>query len=244
MKVFIIHAHPEPKSFCTAMKDLAVAELTEAGHEVRVSDLYAMRFKAIADADDFNSRKNTDYLVYALEQRHGYESATIVPDILAEIEKLKWADVLLLSFPIFWFSTPAILKGWIDRVLISGLCYGGKRFYDRGGLKGKKAMIAVTLGGRPHMFGDSAVHGELETMLRHLLRGTLYYVGLDVLPPFFAFHVPYLTRSQRTEVLESYRIRLGQLDGLSPLPFPTLDRFDDQLYPLAQEEACCQQPTR
>ncbi|WP_260442507.1 NAD(P)H-dependent oxidoreductase, partial [Pseudomonas aeruginosa] len=41
-----------------------------------------------------------------------------------------------------------ILKGWFDRVLVSGVCYGGKRFYDQGGLAGKKALVSLTLGGR------------------------------------------------------------------------------------------------
>ncbi|MCA3790453.1 NAD(P)H-dependent oxidoreductase, partial [Burkholderia sp.] len=42
MKVLIVHAHPEPQSFCTALKTTAVDVLRDAGHEVEVSDLYAM----------------------------------------------------------------------------------------------------------------------------------------------------------------------------------------------------------
>jgi putative NADPH-quinone reductase len=55
----------------------------------------------------------------------------LAPDIAAEVAKLARAELVMLSFPMFWFSVPAILKGWIDRVLLSGLCYGGRRFYDR-----------------------------------------------------------------------------------------------------------------
>ena len=78
--------------------------------------------------------------------------------IQQELDKLLWADLLIFNFPIYWFSTPAILKGWIDRVLVCGICYGGKRFYDQGGLSGKKALVTVTLGGREHMFGEEAIH--------------------------------------------------------------------------------------
>ena len=156
---------------------------------------------SVASAADFGSRKNGDYLVYALEQRHGYETGTLAPDIAAEIEKLKKADLLILNFPVYWFSVPAMLKGWIDRVLVSGLCYGGMRFYDQGGLRGKKAALSFTLGGRPHMFGPDAIHGELDMLLRPLLRGTLAYVGMDVLPFFAGYHVPYLKPEAREQIM-------------------------------------------
>ena len=48
MNVLIVHAHNEPKSFCSALKDLAVEDLRKAGHQVRVSDLYAMNWNPVA----------------------------------------------------------------------------------------------------------------------------------------------------------------------------------------------------
>ncbi len=233
MNVFIVHAHNEPQSFCTAMKDLAVASLTAEGHTVEVSDLYAMKWNPVASTDDFRSRNKADYLVYALEQRHGYQNKTLAPDILAEIEKLLHADLVIFSFPIYWFSAPAILKGWFDRVLVSGLCYGGMRFYDRGGLVGKRAMLAITVGGQPHMLVDNGIHGELNDMLRPILRGTLAYTGMSVLPPFVAHHVPYISQESRAELLAQYRQWLNSLEGLAPLEFPSMDHFDSSLRPLA-----------
>ncbi|NDZ17655.1 NAD(P)H dehydrogenase [Variovorax sp. WS11] len=232
MNVLIVHAHPEPGSFTTAMKDLAVETLTGAGHRVVVSDLYAMHFDPIASAGDFESRVNADYLVYALEQRNGDASKTLAPDIQAELDKLVAADLVIFSFPIFWFSTPAILKGWIDRVLVSGRCYGGMRFYDRGGLAGKKALVALTLGGQSHMFEPDGVHGPLEEMLKHLLRGTLGYVGFDVLQPFIGWHVPYVSQETRVALLEEYRDRLLNLESEPPMDFPTLGDFDELLRPV------------
>jgi len=121
VNVLIVHAHPEPQSFTASMMQLARDTLSAAGHTVVVSDLYAMGWNPVASAADFAARKNPDYLVYALEQRHGYEQGGLAPDILAEVEKLKAADLIIFSFPLYWFSEPAMLKGWIDRVLISGL---------------------------------------------------------------------------------------------------------------------------
>lgn len=232
MKFHIVHAHPEPASFTSAMKDTAVSVLQGQDHSVTVSDLYAMDWNPVASAADFGSRQNDDYLVYALEQRHGWKTETLSPDIQTELIKLMAADVLILSFPLYWFSVPAIMKGWIDRVLISGLCYGGARFYDRGGLRGKKALVACTLGGREHMFGPAGVHGEIDVMLAPLLRGTLAYTGMDVLSPFLGYHIPYLDLNERTKILKTYRSRLLSLEAEPPLPMPDLNGFDDQMRPL------------
>jgi NAD(P)H dehydrogenase (quinone) len=232
MNVFIVHAHNEPLSFTTAMKNLALEELEAQGYSVEVSDLYGMKWNPVASADDFGSRFNSEYLTYALEQRHNYSQKTLSPDIQAELEKLLKADLVIFSFPIYWFSMPAIMKGWIDRVLISGVCYGGKRFYDQGGLAGKKAMLAITIGGQPHMLTNGGIHGDLNDMLRPILRGTLAYTGMDVLPTFVAHHVPYITHSERTSLLEQYRQHLGSLDTLRTLKFVSLTQFDDKLYPI------------
>ena len=52
MKTLIVYAHPEPQSLNNSLKDLAVSTLQDTGHEVRVSDLYAMNWKAVVDAAD------------------------------------------------------------------------------------------------------------------------------------------------------------------------------------------------
>lgn len=59
--------------------------------------------------------------MYALEQRLGVKSQSLAADIQAELDKLLWADLLILNFLIFWFFAPAMLKGWIDRVKLSSV---------------------------------------------------------------------------------------------------------------------------
>ena len=232
MNILIVHAHPEPLSFTTALKDQAIGILEQQGHQVEVSDLYAMNFNPVASREDFTSLNNSEYLNYALEQRHASKQQLLSADIQTEVDKVLKADLLILNFPIYWTSVPAILKGWIDRVFVSGIFYGGKRFYNHGGMAGKKAMLSFTLGGRDHMFGENAIHGSLENLLLPIQRGTLAYVGFEVLPPFIAYHVPYISQEARQQMLVDYEKYLQNLDGLEPLIFPKLEQFDERLYPL------------
>lgn len=231
MRIHIVHAHPEPGSFSSSMKSAAVDVFEAQGHTVSVADLHAMDFKPVADAADFGSRADPDYLVYALEQRSNLAAGSLASDIAAEIEQVLAADLLVLNGPMYWFSLPAILKGWIDRVFVSGLFYGGRRFYDRGGLTGKKALLAMTLGGQAHMFGPDAVHGDIEAWLNPVLRGSLYYVGMTVVKPFFAYHVPYLDDAARRAIMTDFRAYLADIDRAPTLSFPSLDDFDDRLCP-------------
>ncbi|KWR77786.1 NAD(P)H-dependent oxidoreductase [Cupriavidus sp. IDO] len=228
----IVYAHFEQKSFVGAMRDTVVAGLREQGWKVTCSDLYAQRFNPVAHPDDFVERRNPDYLVYSLEQRHAVEHEALAPDIAAEVESVKDAGLLVFVFPVFWFSVPAILKGWIDRVFLSGVFYGGRRVYDRGGMVGKRALVVTSLGGRSHMFGEGAIHGEIGTMLRHLLQGSLAYVGYDVLEPFIAYHVPYIGATERKELLRDLQKAISTLDSRQVLSMPSLNNFDDEFRPL------------
>jgi NAD(P)H dehydrogenase (quinone) len=155
MRYFIVFAHPEPRSLNGFLKDRAVAALEAAGHEVVVSDLCRMGFKAVADGRDFAERDLGSRLVYHAESGQAYASGTQAADIEAEQAKLLAADAVILQFPIWWFGMPAILKGWVDRVFASGFAIGVPKpgtkqwlRYGEGNLAGRRAMLAVTTGGR------------------------------------------------------------------------------------------------
>lgn len=232
MRIHLIHAHAQADSFVTAMKDVIVKELEDQGADVAVSDLYAMGFNPVASGADFTARRDPGHLVPALEQRHGFETGTLAPDIATEVEKLLAADVIGFTFPLHWFSVPAILKGYIDRVFLSGPFYGGRRIYGAGGLAGKRAFAAFSMGGRAHMFGPGAIHGELETgMMRHFFQGTLGYVGLAVHQPFIAFHVPYVDAAAREAMLDDLAVYIRGLDSQPLMKMPDLEDFDETFFP-------------
>ncbi|MGN6319691.1 NAD(P)H-dependent oxidoreductase [Trinickia sp.] len=234
-KIHVVHAHPEPRSFCTAMAHEAVRVLKERGDDVSFSDLYALEFDPVVRATDFAARADSDYLVYALEQRHAFQKNALAPDIAREVQALLSSDTLVMVFPLYWFSVPALIKGWIDRCFVSGAMYGGKRIYGRGGMAGKRAVIGVSLGGREHMFGARGIHGELAGgMLRHLLQGTLGYVGYEVLEPFFAWHIPYCSAEQRADTLVRWRDFIARIDERAPMSMPRFEGYDDIFQPIAR----------
>lgn len=86
MNVLIVFAHHEPHSFNAAMKNLAVDVMRSEGHEVVVSDLYAMNFNPVASASDFCQRTKPEYLISALEQRNAYANQSFSAEIAEEIK--------------------------------------------------------------------------------------------------------------------------------------------------------------
>jgi NAD(P)H dehydrogenase (quinone) len=99
-------------------------------------------------------------------------------------------------------------------------------------------LIAATIGSRAHMFGEGAVHGELEPMFRALLRGTFGYVGMSVLEPFVAWHVPYVDDMTRRGMLADYAARLQAIESEEPIATcPSLSDFDEQMVPLPRGES-------
>jgi len=96
---------------------------------------------------------------------HATETDSFAPDIKAEMDKLFWCDQLIFQFPLWWFSMPAILKGWIDRVFAMGKIYGGGKWYNNGVFAGRRAMLSVTTGGPPTIYSPSGLNGDLNEIL-------------------------------------------------------------------------------
>jgi len=226
VQTLIVYAHAEHHSFNAAMKNLAIATLEEQGHSVVVSDLYWMKFKAVADAEDFLERRDKSYLKRQMEEMAALELGTLAHDIVIEQQKLKAADLVIFQFPLWWFSLPAILKGWVDRVMTMGFAYGAGQRYDQGGLKGRRAMLALTTGGPEPSYSERGINGAMEQILFPIQHGILYFCGLQPLPPFVVYGPAHLSPEQRHAELERYRRHLLALDAVEPLAFPKLADYD------------------
>ncbi|MED4886573.1 NAD(P)H-dependent oxidoreductase [Lysinibacillus fusiformis] len=222
----MVYAHPEPKSFNGALKDLAISELTALGHQVKVSDLYEMNFKAVADSNDFIKRENNDFLKYAVEQKNAVKTNSFSKDIQEEQEKLVWADFVIFQFPLWWYSVPAILKGWFDRVFASGFVYARDMRYDTGGLKGRKAMLSITTGSPKEAYTPYGMDGDInEKILYHINHGMLYFAGLEPVEPFIAW-TPSHDEEDRKSYLEEYKRRLHHLLEIPSIPYHPHSHYD------------------
>ena len=228
-KILIVHAHPEPKSLTSALKDFAVDKLRAQRHEVQVSDLYQSGWNAIAGRADFLQPVQPDRLQYGLESGCAYGGGSQSADIVAEQQKLLWADAVLVSFPMWWFSMPAILKGWVERVFALGLAYGvgehsDERWGDRYGegvLSGRRAMLVVTMGGKEAHYSPRGVNGAIDDVLWPIQHGVLFYPGMNVLPPFLIYHSHRLTEADWPKVAAAFQRRLKGLFTDRTIPFRT-----------------------
>ncbi|MCZ8183331.1 MAG: NAD(P)H-dependent oxidoreductase [Beijerinckiaceae bacterium] len=103
MKILLIYCHPCKGSFTEAARDVAMAALQSAGHEVDLLDLYAEGFDPVMSE----------------AERTGYHTRgeNRVP-VASHLDRVKAAEGLVFVYPTWWYAQPAMLKGWLERVLI------------------------------------------------------------------------------------------------------------------------------
>lgn len=134
MKVYLVHCHPSEASITAAARDRALAGLHAAGHDVRVTDLYAEGFTPELSA---------------WERTHHLDPPSTKPAITTYADNLRWCDALVLVYPTWWSGQPAMLKGWIDRVWVAGVAYelpeGANRI--RPLLQNIRHLVAITTHG-------------------------------------------------------------------------------------------------
>jgi NAD(P)H dehydrogenase (quinone) len=227
MNVLIVYAHPEPTSLNGSLKDFAMQRLAANGHAVQVSDLYAMGWKPQLDAGDTLERQAGTPFHPSLDSKRAFEGGWQSPDIAAEQDKLRWADAVIFQFPLWWFSMPAIMKGWVERVYAYGFAYGvgehsdarwGDR-YGEGSLKGKRAMLLVTTGGWDSHYSARGINGPIDDLLFPIQHGVLYYPGFDVLPPFVSYRSGKMDDARFASIREALGARLDTLFETAPIPY-------------------------
>ncbi|XP_019218027.1 NAD(P)H dehydrogenase [quinone] 1-like [Oreochromis niloticus] len=226
-KVLIVYAHESPASFNAAAKDAAVAALTAQGCTVEVSDLYAMKFKVAATTEDITGGvKDAENFCYAKEVKLASEEGRLADDIKKEQEKLKEADLVIFQFPMYWASVPAVMKGWMDRVL--GFAYAQEKRYSEGIFKDKKAMLSFTTDCPESVYSDTGINGDINVTLWPLQNGILNYCGFQVFAPQIFWDPATGSPESRSSMLEGWRTRLQNLCGEAPVYFAPLDYFDKE----------------
>ncbi|MGP9538317.1 NAD(P)H-dependent oxidoreductase [Brachybacterium sp. AOP43-C2-M15] len=180
-------AHPRQQSLSGHLFRAGTRALSQ-GHDVMTSDLYAQGFDPVLGDRDLGEPADRPGNLAALAGE-AYTRGLTATDVRAEQEKLAKAELLVLQFPLWWYGPPAILKGWLDRVLTDSFAYdseldpelGMPRRYGDGGLTRRRALIVVTAGDDERTIGPRGVSGDLDSLLFPLTHGALWYVGIDVL---------------------------------------------------------------
>lgn len=234
MHVHIVHAHPEPTSYNGALTQTAQQALAARGDTVTVSDLCGEGFDPVERAEHYRSRANADRFAALNEQRNAWKTETVPADVSREIARLERADLVLLQFPLWWHGPPAVLKGWMDRVFMSGGLYTSRMRYDTGYFKGRRALVSVTTGAPQQAFGPGSRGGDFDTMLWPV-QYSLHYMGFTVLPPFISYGVQghgysYEDKdsldARLKQNLGHWDARLSRIDTDTPLRFPGWDDWD------------------
>jgi NAD(P)H dehydrogenase (quinone) len=134
MKCLVVTAHPLSKSLCKLLTEHVVSKLTSMKHKVVIKDLYAEKFEPVLTVTERESYYS------------GFYDSSNISD---EVKKLQEAEAIVLLFPTWWFSFPAILKGWFDRVWGPGIAYDHAN--NLGQIKPRlynlrKVLVVTTLG--------------------------------------------------------------------------------------------------
>ncbi len=211
MKILIVFAHPEHKSFNGAMLETTIETLKNLGHDLKIADLYRMNFNTSWDRKNFTTSQDASFLKLQLEEIYATENNGFANDINTEQEKVEWCDLMIWQFPLWWFALPAVLKGWVDRVFAMGRFYGAGKFYNDGIFKGKKSLLSVTTGGPAASYEKAGFNGDMNSILRPIQRGILQFVGFTVLQPQTSYAVAHLTNDERKQLLENWSQRLQSI---------------------------------
>lgn len=179
MNVLIVYAHPNPNSFNAAIRDRIMLSLEQAGHDLRLRDLYDMHFDPVLD---------TAMLKQELPER-----------IVIEQNHLRWADDVVFIYPLWWYDRPAILKGWCDQVFSNGFAFSYATGTHEGTLPIRRVLIISTAGGSEE---DLKKLGGDDMALDPFARGTLGFCGvMDVRKRLF-HSVPASSDQEREEMLQ------------------------------------------
>ena len=155
MCVLVVLVHPRRAAFCGAVAVALAEGLTASGHGVEIADLHAEGFDPDmpeADEPDWDHHDKR------------YSAA-----VLAEQARIARNDAMALVFPVWWWSMPGLLKGWIDRVWNKDWAYGSRKLTDK-----KALMLGIAATGAELY----ARRGYDKAMQVQLEQGILHYCGI------------------------------------------------------------------
>lgn len=166
MRTLIVFSHPDPNSLthAVAARIAEAARAADPDHEVEIADIAAEGFDPRWNAADIAAFR---------------KDAPPPADVLAEQARVDRADALVLVYPIYWWSMPGQLKGWIDRVFTNGWAYDERPDGSAAKLLGRLRVHLVGIGAADE--GVYARRDYAQAMRTQIDHGIFDYCGAPVL---------------------------------------------------------------
>lgn len=187
-KILLLNGHPKVGSFSDALADAYQRGALAAGHEVVRVNLRDLHFDAVGIP------------------------AQLEPDLVKQQELITWCNHLVITTPVWWMSVPALLKGYLDRVLLPGFAFRYKKglLWNhiprwRPFLKGRSARVLYTQGGR-----DLTIRfGVLDNFWMGFKYGVIWFCGFSPVRRMICDNMSSTTPQRRERWLKK-AYRLGQ----------------------------------
>lgn len=191
MKACIVFAHEGSDSFCHEILGRVTQSLKKLDVDPTIRDLYKMNFSPVFDAQDMN-RAAQGNPSSSIE-----EEQTLITD----------SDLLVMIFPVWWWSSPAIMKGYIDRIFTDGFAFRYESSGPVGLLTGKQALVFTTT---RESEKEMAQAGLDDVVKKQIVDGTLEMIGYQVSYHNFAA-VPYVDAAAREQMLSSVEKQIADI---------------------------------
>ena len=139
MKVLVVLAHPNPDSFSHAIVDRVVSTLANREHSVSVIDLYGLDYSPALTRAELAAYPTSE--------------PAIDPMVIEHTRLIQECSTIVFVYPTWWSSTPAILKGWIDRTILPGIAFSvdPQTLKLQPGLTNVRRLIGITTFGGPRL---------------------------------------------------------------------------------------------
>ncbi len=186
MKALVVYAHPNDKSFNHAIKDEIILMLKEKNAEIRINDLYKEKFNPVLAPSDFEK----------------LAKGTASDDVLKYQTDVKWSEIIIFIYPIWWASMPAILKGYIDRVFSHGFAYKSGKNGVEGQLSDKKVFVINTTGSPFSLYSETGMHDAIKKLSDFAI---FDFCGIKDVKHLFFGAVPSVDDATRKSYLESMK---------------------------------------
>jgi putative NADPH-quinone reductase len=194
MRILYIYCHPLPESFHAAIRVKALAALAAAGHQVDLLDLYAEKFDPVLSEEG---------------RRHYHDTSRNQAGLEDYVARLTSAEALVLQFPTWCFGLPAMLKGFVDRMIMPGVAFDlSDPKQVKPTLRNIKHIVGIVTYGRPRYMALWMSDPPRKIVKRYLRWFTAGRARVDY---HALYHLNVATEGQRTAFMEKVERGLRRL---------------------------------